>query len=284
MTQLLKDENWSEMIEPLIGKTVGFVAIPGNAGDTIHKVGAIQLMERAGVTWYYEDFSDPDTVAWPDVLVYPGGGVLGKVYDVPVPSKNINSVPNNVNLRIRPSFSMRLHCENSGKPFIVFPQSFVQKDNVTCDHLWVRENYSLNFSNLAKFAHDTSLAYEFPKDHIYKLNEPKFDRIVSLKHDQDSENIIRSNLDMGDPTSGIKDDDHVSYIVKASEYKTIITDRCHFAIAGLIANQYSSYQREVVLLPNSYHKNLGIWECSLKQFGVKFWNRVEFMEKTKNGR
>lgn len=265
---LLDDDNWAEMLEPLHGKRVGFVQIPGNAGDSIHKAGAQQLMERAGIEWYPENLTGR---ILGDVLVYPGGGVLGRVWNLPDAS-----VSGQYNLAWRPSYAARKKCENSGLPFYIFPQSFTAKDRVKCDSLWVREAYSLNFSPQAKLTHDTAMAYQVPQNIAGQIHEPTIDSGVMLK--DDLEGIIQHPANAGDPIQGIHELDAGTYILKASEYRRIITDRCHFAIAGLIANQYTAYQREIVLLPNSYHKNLGIWEHSLRDFGVQFWNLSDLQE------
>jgi exopolysaccharide biosynthesis predicted pyruvyltransferase EpsI len=55
----------------------------------------------------------------------------------------------------------------------------------------------------------------------------------------------------------------------ASRYRRIITDRLHFAIAGLHAG------REVTLLPNNSHKNRSMHETWLAGLGCHFAESVE---------
>ena len=55
----------------------------------------------------------------------------------------------------------------------------------------------------------------------------------------------------------------------AARYQRIITDRLHFAIAGLHVG------REVTLLPNNYHKNRSMHETWLAGLGCRFAESVE---------
>jgi exopolysaccharide biosynthesis predicted pyruvyltransferase EpsI len=50
----------------------------------------------------------------------------------------------------------------------------------------------------------------------------------------------------------------------AAMHRRIHTDRLHFAVAGLMVGT------EVVLYPNSYHKNREVYDLSLKRLGCKF--------------
>jgi exopolysaccharide biosynthesis predicted pyruvyltransferase EpsI len=54
------------------------------------------------------------------------------------------------------------------------------------------------------------------------------------------------------------------YLHLAARYESIVTDRLHFAICGLLLG------RQVVLLPNSYHKNRSMYETWLRDLGCMF--------------
>jgi exopolysaccharide biosynthesis predicted pyruvyltransferase EpsI len=54
------------------------------------------------------------------------------------------------------------------------------------------------------------------------------------------------------------------YLTLAARHRRIITDRLHFAIAGLHAG------RDVTLLANDYHKNRSMHETWLADLGCRF--------------
>lgn len=265
MPGLLHDSNWSEMLEPLKGKLVGFIEQHGNVGDAMHREGAKQLLTRAGIEWYVEDFSQKNVRA--DELVHSGGGTLGKVWGVPANPGNGTRT-----IKWKKAYRVRRLCLESGKPLTFFPQSFSAKEVINCKALWVREPYSLNFHPDAKLAPDTGLAYEPENTELF---DPHLEPGIFLKS-KCVEGIVRHSRDLGDPIERVKTVE--GYVALASRYKEIVTDRCHFAIAALIANKITGHHRRVVLLPNSYHKNLGLWEYSLKGFGCRFWNLAELYE------
>lgn len=60
-----------------------------------------------------------------------------------------------------------------------------------------------------------------------------------------------------------------AYLRLAAQYETVITNRLHFAIAGLLQS------RRVILLPNAYHKNRSVWDSSLRLFGCHFAETVD---------
>jgi exopolysaccharide biosynthesis predicted pyruvyltransferase EpsI len=55
-----------------------------------------------------------------------------------------------------------------------------------------------------------------------------------------------------------------AYLRLASRYEVIMTDRLHFAVAGILLD------RKVVLLPNSYHKNASMYETWLSDLGCGY--------------
>lgn len=62
--------------------------------------------------------------------------------------------------------------------------------------------------------------------------------------------------------------DFTSWVMLHAEAKSIVTNRLHSSILGTVLG------KKVTLLPNSYHKNRGIWEFSLQQRGVIWQERI----------
>ena len=54
------------------------------------------------------------------------------------------------------------------------------------------------------------------------------------------------------------------YLALAARHRRIVTDRLHFAIAGLHAG------RDVTLVANDYHKNQSMHETWLASLGCRF--------------
>ena len=239
------------MFIPLQGKLVGYVRQPGNVGDKLKEAGTTQLFKRYGVERYEEPLQKGKRIK-ADVLVFSAGGTMGKTY--------------------RRAYKMRQAALKTGKPFIIFPQSFCAKEPISCHKLFVRERYSLEFNDNAILAPDPALAYELPVD--FKVPAPTRGLGISLKSDDD-EGIMSHPKENGDPIKRCKT--VLQYIHLAAQYNKLVTDRCHFAIAAMIAEKTSPAGREVCLVANSYHKNLGLWEAWLKDLGAKWLTRKELL-------
>ncbi len=59
-------------------------------------------------------------------------------------------------------------------------------------------------------------------------------------------------------------DTPAAYLALAARHRRIVTDRLHFAVAGLHAG------RDVTLVANDYHKNRSMHETWLAAFGCRF--------------
>jgi exopolysaccharide biosynthesis predicted pyruvyltransferase EpsI len=58
------------------------------------------------------------------------------------------------------------------------------------------------------------------------------------------------------------------FFSELAQYEHIRTDRAHVAIASAMLG------RRVTFYPGAYHKNQGIYECSLRHFGVAWETKL----------
>ena len=143
--------------------------------------------------------------------------------------------------------------KTSSIPITILPSSISDYEDLSGTRVFIRDIYSLRYWPEAILSHDMALCYKNTK----KV-ESKRKNGVFLRDDKESV--------FGKPH---QDPIHMAnsldeYIELAGSCDNIITDRLHFAIASL------HHGRNVTLLQNSYHKNLGVWERSLQYFGCKF--------------
>jgi len=244
---LLPRESFRKIFEPLVGKRIGFVVSWGNVGDWLIEEAAWQLFEEFWIEYKCVNHHthphqfDQVICDWADEFVFNGGGNMGSQYDA-------------INIR-KKLFEYK-------KPITIFPQTFFnQTENLPYKKIWVREKESFKFSEDAQLAPDLALGYQFTEhipDPVERLG-------IFLRHDkEDSKTIPMSNL-YQDSAKVCKTPQ--AYILLAARYERIVTNRLHFAIAGLLA------WREVTLLPNSYFKNKAVWECWLKDLGC-LWSET----------
>lgn len=265
---LLDRSLFKPLITPFKNKLVGVILPLGNIGDKLHQSGLIQLLDYYKVNYYIENFKDNSIKA--DELIFSGGGMLGKIWKT---QDNYNTNEELPVLGFKQAYRLRQKAFNSGKPVTIFPQSFSGKEEIVCKTLYVREAASLEYHDEAILAPDTALAYTLPKNVF--LEEPTIDKGIWLKYNTSDEGIIDHKDSLGDPihyASSV-----IEYIQLAARYKNIYSDRCHFIIAALIANQNTKEKRNIHILANSYHKNRSLWETWLKDLGVKWITRKELM-------
>ncbi|WP_437194480.1 hypothetical protein [Planctomicrobium sp. SH527] len=84
---------------------------------------------------------------------------------------------------------------------------------------------------------------------------PNCDVVLILRSDGESQFDRRGH----DPAAGLGWLSYLAYLRKAAAVRTIVTDCLHFTIAGQIC------QRRVILLPNAYRKNQGVFEAWLEK-------------------
>lgn len=225
---LLPLDTWANVFEPWRGKRAQYVPAPGNnVGDRLIDAAALQLMEHFGVL---------DHAGEPEVFLCAGGGNLGT--------------------RWWPECAMeraRVLHQAAGRPVVVLPQTYTGGDESRgFEAVWVREAVSLAAWPGARFAPDLALAYTPRPVRAWIVSDGVF-----LRHDCKPERWAAR--DLGDPvalasTAG-------EYVAAASRFGQIITNRLHFAIAGLLAG------REVFLVAGPYWKNRAVWEQSLASLG-----------------
>lgn len=235
---LLSKEYFAEIFEPLRGKRVGLVTPFGNVGDQLITWATGQLLEGFQVDW---DFWD--SRSWRDQrfdeLLYGGGGNMGELYQ------------NNWRLRDR-VFACDL-------PVTILPQSFTSPEQRAYKRVFVRETASLALCPEATLAPDLALGLS-----VADLASPVSQVGIFLR--RDSERTGRKSWLFCDPARVCRNPRQ--YLELAAKHKTIVTDRLHFAICGLIAG------REVILVSNSYHKNRAMYNTWLKHFGCRYAETV----------
>jgi exopolysaccharide biosynthesis predicted pyruvyltransferase EpsI len=170
-----------------------------------------------------------------DVLVFGGGGNMGTRYTS--------------------NYDLRTRALATGLPVVILPQSFTSPEDRPFDRVYVRERTSLSFRRDAILAPDLALGLEWPAP-----PPPTDDMGVYLRRDQ--ERGGRKPLLARDPVRLARTP--AEYLAIAARYRRIITDRLHFAVAGLHAG------RQVTLVANDYHKNRSMHETWLADLGCRF--------------
>ena len=235
--RLLDADAFAHVFEPLVGRKVGYVRAEGNVGDDLIEIATAQLLNAFGIRWHVQDPAQPADV---DCLIFSGGGNMGPRYAN--------------NLRIREQ------ALSLGRPLTILPQSFTGPEALPYAKVFVRERGSLALRPDGILAPDLALglACELPP-------APKHDLGVWLRGDE--ERAGRASLRYRDPAIVCRT--AADYLMLAARHRRIITDRLHFAIAGLHAG------RDVTLLANDYHKNRSMHETWLADLGCRFAATLE---------
>jgi len=220
------------VFEPLHDKRVGYVIGDGNVGDDLINAATFQLMDKYDIDY---DIWLPGDNAKYDVLTYSGGGNMGSYYPK--------------------TLAVRREALKTGIPVIILPQSFMWPEDLGYYKVYARELASLELCD-GILAPDLALGYEADFD----IGEPIYDEGLFLRGDR--EGLFGDIGSIGDPIYMVKD--YIEYVELASRYNHVITDRLHFAISGLLCN------RKVTILPNSYHKNMSMYETWLKDLGCNY--------------
>lgn len=231
---LLPDSAFAHVFEPLRGFRCGIVDANGNAGDRIIHEAARQLCIRFGVDWVAFD-PRRDGPAGLDKLLLFGGGNMGTPYEE--------------GRRIRHA------ALDTGLPCVLLPQSWWEAESIDrYERAFARDALSAAFSG-ATLAPDLALGWACP----FTPDAATEDVGVYLRVD------IEAAVEPGGRVDPIKlAKSTTEYIRLAAKYRHVITDRLHFAIAGLIA------RRRVTLLPNAYRKNRGMWASWLRGLGCEW--------------
>ena len=231
---LLGPEAFEHVFGPLVGLRVGFVRPNGNVGDALIELAMTQLMREFGVHWRVVDPDHPCSRSI-DLLVFGGGGNMGTLY--------------------RDSYDIRTKALALGPPLVILPQSFATPEERSFERVYVREHASRALCPRGILAPDLALGLAWPKP-----PSPTRDLGVFLRRDR--ERTGWKPWLSPDPVKLCKEP--ADYLALAARCRRIVTDRLHFAIAGLHAG------RDVTLLANSYHKNRAMHETWLAGLGCRF--------------
>ena len=237
---LVADSRFAAIRELIGNRTVRYISGSGNAGDTLIHAGARCLFRRIN-TRVVDDTELPDFVLWC------GGGNLGTIWP---------------HCHMERQRQLR-EAREKGIPFVIMPQSATNAEESFPDdvQIFLRETGSQTIYPRSTLAPDLSLAFDEDLS-AYVSVVPRFPAGVFLRTDQESSRQFNSGLSLGDPIRIARN--YHDYFSLISLFQTIVTDRLHFTISALMLG------RETVLLPNSYHKNRGVYEAWLADLGCHF--------------
>lgn len=224
---------FSVVFEPLQGQQIGFVRPLGNVGDLLIEQATLQLFKHFNIQWRYWSPSEP--LGNIQELAFGGGGNMGETY--------------------RSNWELRGACLETGLPVTVLPQSFLGVENRPFHRVYVREKASLNFAPDATLAPDLALGL------IPETVPPAVRSLgIFLRKDREAQDVAPWYSQ--DPVKLARTPE--KYLYLASRYEILITNRLHMAVAGILQD------RQVILLPNSYHKNSSLFETWLSDLGCEF--------------
>ena len=240
---LLPPTEFAIVFEPLVGKRIGYIRPFGNVGDAVIEWATTQLFAHFGIQWKQIGHEGPPADV--DELVFGGGGNMGTLWEG--------------------NWKLRAKCLTWGLPLTIFPQSFTSPEDRPYRRVYVRERASQALHPQGILAPDLALGlncgpYPAPR------------RRLGVHLRKDAERGIPRNWFPRDwfPRDWFPRDPVKlcrtpnEYLQLAARYESIVTDRLHFAICGLLLG------RQVVLLPNSYHKNRSMYETWLRDLGCMF--------------
>jgi exopolysaccharide biosynthesis predicted pyruvyltransferase EpsI len=245
---LFPPEKFESIASILANSTVIFA--PGEEGIAGQMINSATkyLFKLWGVNvcndWRNGDY--PECSDGADYFVYGGGGSIG------------NALKQELSTQRR--WLVGRYASKEGLPLVVLPQSIGMDSETRPDNLTIfcREAASQALAPGSLLAPDLALVLPFEG----KYNKPIYDSGIFLREDGESRMAKYWKNHLGDPiryASSWED-----YLVLAAQFRKITTDRLHFAICGLMLG------RDIILLPDAYHKNRSMHECWLKELGCKF--------------
>ena len=234
--RLLQPDAFAHVCEPLVGKYVGYVRPLGNVGDELIELAMAQLFAAYAIRWSLCDLAADLKF---DVLVFGGGGNMG--------TRDMNN------------HELRGRAIALGVPLTILPQTFATKENRSFHRVYVRERDSLQFCSGGILAPDLALGLAWPA-----VPRPTRDLGIFLRKDRERRGA--RPLIARDPVRLCATP--AEYLALAADHSRIITDRLHFAIAGLHAG------RDVTLVANDYHKNRSMHDAWLANLGCGFADNV----------
>lgn len=234
----LPPSHFAHVFEPLQGKRIGFVRPTGNVGDMLIEMATLQLFDHFGIQWTYWR---PDESLEPlQELVFGGGGNMGQTY--------------------RCNWDLRQTCLQTGLPVTILPQSFLGPEKRPFRRVYVREQASFQYAPEGILAPDLALGL---RTGLFAAATNPLG--IFLRRDLEAcKTAPWYSLDPVELARTPRE-----YLQLASRYEAIITNRLHFAVAGILLD------RKVILLPNSYHKNTSMHETWLGDLGCNYAHSLE---------
>lgn len=256
--RLLSADAYDSILGPLRGKRLGYVrGEHGNVGDTMQERAVYQLGRVYGLDLKWLGPVVPDREPWNwgladgrwdgtltvevDELLLFGGGNMG----LPGGSRCI-----------------RDKAAALGLPITLLPNSWRAPETVSgCVRAWARESESIRlFAPEASLGPDLGLGMAFGKG--VRALRPEKELGMFLRTDPEGKFPgALPEVNQGPAFSFAHKRNVLGYLRLAASFERIVTDALHFAVAGLMAG------REVWLVPGLYHKNLGMYNCWLKDLG-----------------
>jgi len=246
---LLDASYFEKLFEGMEGRSLGFLPLDGNAGDLMIRRATFELFDTYGIKYRQISASElaSETLLNPvDEIVVSGGGNMGTLWPLP--------------------YNQRNRSLKFGLPVTIFPQSFTRNDEETdCyKRVFVRERASKKYGKNFILAPDMALGMAIPE----KFTSPIVETGIFLR--KDAESCLHNLVTLVDPVLISNTIDE--YVNLAAMFENIVTDRLHFAIAGLMAG------RNVTLLPNNYHKNRSMYETWLEDLGCNWQDTTDAVE------
>ena len=223
---LLMPSAYEHVFGPYQGKKVCLARAPGNWGDILIAATTHQLFAHFGIHAVGVDDAE--------IIMYCGGGNMGPLWPSCV------------------AFRSKLLQEARNRPIVILPQSWTGSDGFPAVKFFTRETVSLRFCPQATLAPDLALAYELPENFL--IHATKITKGIFFRTDREKVTVPPDNI--GDPAIMAKNLD--DYLLLASRYRHIHTNRLHFAVAGLLVGS------RVTIYANSYHKNKAVFELWLR--------------------
>jgi len=233
--RLLPPAAFAAVCEPFVGRRVGYVRPEGNVGDRLIETAMIQLFAEYGIRWRLVSPSAAGDTDDLDLLAFGGGGNMG--------------------MRYLGNHAIRGAALATGLPVVILPQSFTTAEDRPYAAVYVRERGSLALRPDGILAPDLALG-------LATAEPARPDRDLGVYLRRDQERGGRKPFFVRDPVRLFQDP--FAYLAFAARHRRIVTDRLHFAVAGLHAG------REVTLVANDYHKNRSMHETWLAELGCRF--------------
>lgn len=235
---LLPYSEFDSLFEPIKNKRVFFSEAFGWTGDSLIVASIRQLFKHYNVTE-----CNIETCDW---IVESGGGNLGNHY-----LDSYNKRKKLIEL-----------AEKHNKKIIIMPKSFygnIQEIPECIYRIYAREVITKNMIPNCLLAPCPALAFT----NFDVVGNPKYDFGLFIRSDENLFNAKDYPYNIGDPRALIRFGIPEMFDL-VSNYETICTDRLHFAITGMLL------KRKVILLPNSYFKNYGMYITWLSKLGCEW--------------